>query len=90
MKEYREKADLVVHLVGENEIERAYVRQVLETVTEPRLEVIDFAPDSATHHPAKPDVVLVQIEEISRASFRTMSVSSRSKTLLSYHYSSRM
>ncbi len=63
MKEDREKADLVVHLVGENEIERAHVRQVLETVTEPRLEVIDFAPDSATHHPAKPDAVLVQIEE---------------------------
>ena len=63
MKEDREKADLVVHLVGENELERAHVRQVLETVTEPRLELMDFAPDSPTHHPAKPDAVLVQIEE---------------------------
>lgn len=61
MRDDREKADLVVHLVGENELERARVREVLEALTEPRLELADFPPESSVLYPVKPDVVLVQI-----------------------------
>ncbi len=61
MKDDREKANLVVHLVGELELARAQAREVLESLSELRLEVFELSPDSSAYHLAKPDVVLVQI-----------------------------
>ena len=58
MRDDKQRPILRVHLVGEQEAERAQVRQVLEKLEEPRIEVIDV-PFSGSHPSITPDIELV-------------------------------
>ena len=61
MRDDKERTGLPVHLVGETELERAQVRQVLEAVAEPRIDVIEVALGSTEHPPSNPAAALVII-----------------------------
>jgi pilus assembly protein CpaE len=59
MRDDKERTGLPVHLVGETELERAQVRQVLETLTEPRVELIEVVLGSTDYHSGDPAAALV-------------------------------
>src|SRR5579859_4979522 len=63
MRDDRERTGLPIHLVAETELERMQVRQVLEALEEPRVDLVEVVLGSTEHNPGDHAAALVIIGE---------------------------
>ena len=61
MRDDKQRTGLPIHLVAETELERMQVRQVLETLEEPRIDVVEVVLGSPEHNPGDHAAALVVI-----------------------------